>query len=114
MQAGQTQSSDDILDAYAAAWTALRIAENGAKRIPEHSSIDAKGLRMEMWYKNLAYDGGAARKQHQTLLGKWSAIEQWCQLPFWIVGDERRTRYRKPLVEDRNGASVGISGLVSN
>ena len=43
-------ASDDVLDAYAAAWIALRIAENGAKRIPEHPSIDAKGLRMEMWY----------------------------------------------------------------
>jgi len=43
-------ASDDVLDAYAAAWTALRITENGAKRIPEHPSIDAKGLRMEMWY----------------------------------------------------------------
>lgn len=43
-------ASDDILDAYAAAWTALRIAENGAKRIPSRPPIDAKGLRMEMWY----------------------------------------------------------------
>lgn len=43
-------ASDDVLDAYAAAWTALRIAENGAKRIPPRPSIDAKGLRMEMWY----------------------------------------------------------------
>ncbi len=43
-------ASDDILDAYAAAWTALRIAENSAKRIPSRPSIDTKGLRMEMWY----------------------------------------------------------------
>ena len=43
-------ASDDVLDAYAAAWTALRIAENAAKRIPPHPPIDAKGLRMEMWY----------------------------------------------------------------
>jgi predicted RNase H-like nuclease len=43
-------ASDDILDAYAAAWTAIRIAENAAKRIPLGPPIDVKGLRMEMWY----------------------------------------------------------------
>lgn len=43
-------ASDDILDAYAAAWTALRIVDNIAERIPPHPPIDAKGLRMEMWY----------------------------------------------------------------
>jgi predicted RNase H-like nuclease len=43
-------ASDDVLDAYAAAWTALRIAENAARRIPPRPPIDAKGLRMEMWY----------------------------------------------------------------
>ncbi len=42
--------SDDVLDAYAAAWTALGIAENAARRIPPRPPIDAKGLRMEMWY----------------------------------------------------------------
>ncbi len=42
--------SDDVLDAYAAAWTAQRIADNAAKRIPSRPPIDAKGLRMEMWY----------------------------------------------------------------
>ncbi len=43
-------ASDDVLDAYAAAWTALRIADNAAKRIPLPQPIDAKGLRMEIWY----------------------------------------------------------------
>ncbi len=42
--------SDDVLDAYAAACTALRIADNASKRIPLRPPIDAKGLRMEMWY----------------------------------------------------------------
>jgi predicted RNase H-like nuclease len=42
--------SDDVLDAYAAAWTALRITDNAAKRIPSRPPIDSKGLRMEMWY----------------------------------------------------------------
>ena len=43
-------ASDDILDAYAAVWTAVRIADNSAKRIPARPPIDAKRLRMEMWY----------------------------------------------------------------
>ncbi|CAN5894254.1 hypothetical protein BH18ACT11_BH18ACT11_14100 [soil metagenome] len=43
-------ASDDVLDAYAAAWTALRIADNTAACIPERSPIDARDLRMEMWY----------------------------------------------------------------
>jgi predicted RNase H-like nuclease len=39
--------SDDVLDAYAAAWTALRIAENNAKRIPPRprSTPRASGWR---------------------------------------------------------------------
>jgi predicted RNase H-like nuclease len=41
---------DDVLDAYAAAWSALRIAETAAERTPPRPPIDAKGLRMEMWY----------------------------------------------------------------
>ncbi|MDP2887110.1 MAG: DUF429 domain-containing protein [Ignavibacteria bacterium] len=40
---------DDILDAYAACWTAERIAAGKAIRIPETPPFDAKGLRMEMW-----------------------------------------------------------------
>jgi predicted RNase H-like nuclease len=43
-------AGDDVLDAYAAVWTAVRIAENSAKRIPTRPPIDAKGLKMEMWY----------------------------------------------------------------
>jgi len=42
--------SDDVLDAYAAAWTAVRIADTGAKRRPLRPPIDTKGLRMEWWY----------------------------------------------------------------
>ncbi|MGA2330110.1 MAG: DUF429 domain-containing protein [Bryobacteraceae bacterium] len=40
---------DDILDAYAACWTAERIAAGKAIRIPQTPPLDAKGLRMEMW-----------------------------------------------------------------
>ncbi len=41
---------DDILDACAACWTARRIAEGAAIRIPPEPHTDARGLRMEMWY----------------------------------------------------------------
>lgn len=41
---------DDVLDAYAALWTAARIHDDRAKRIPENPPLDSKGLRMEIWY----------------------------------------------------------------
>lgn len=41
---------DDLLDASALAWTALRIAEKKAQRVPAHPQVDSKGLRMEIWY----------------------------------------------------------------
>lgn len=41
---------DDLLDAYALAWTAMRIASGKAKRIPKNPPLDARGLRMEIWY----------------------------------------------------------------
>jgi predicted RNase H-like nuclease len=41
---------DDILDAYAALWTAQRVAQSKAKRISGHPPTDAKSLQMEMWY----------------------------------------------------------------
>lgn len=41
---------DDILDACAACWTARRIAEGTATRIPQEPHRDARGLRMEIWY----------------------------------------------------------------
>lgn len=40
---------DDILDAHALCWTAVRIASGEAKRIPEDPGVDSRGLRMEMW-----------------------------------------------------------------
>lgn len=40
---------DDILDAYAACWTAERILAGSAIRIPETPPFDSKGLMMEMW-----------------------------------------------------------------
>jgi predicted RNase H-like nuclease len=41
---------DDILDACAVCWTARRVAEGSAERIPPEPHADARGLRMEIWY----------------------------------------------------------------
>lgn len=41
---------DDVLDAYAAAWTARRILRGEAVRIPEEPERDSEGLRMEIWF----------------------------------------------------------------
>ena len=40
---------DDILDAFAACWTALRIEGGKAIPLPENVPTDAKGLRMQIW-----------------------------------------------------------------
>lgn len=40
----------DILDALALAWTAWRILQGMARRIPSHPPTDARGLRMEIWF----------------------------------------------------------------
>jgi predicted RNase H-like nuclease len=41
---------DDLNDAFAALWTSRRIAAGQARRIPDAPEVDARGLRMEMWY----------------------------------------------------------------
>ena len=41
---------DDLNDAFAALWTSHRIAAGQAQRIPNAPEVDARGLRMEMWY----------------------------------------------------------------
>lgn len=43
-------AQDDILDACAACWTARRILDDTAVRIPACPVTDSRGLRMEMWY----------------------------------------------------------------
>ncbi len=43
-------SLDDYIDALAAACTAVSILRGTATRIPDEPDIDARGLRMEMWY----------------------------------------------------------------
>lgn len=41
--------ADDLLDAVACSWTAARIALGRAHRFPADPSVDARGLRMEIW-----------------------------------------------------------------
>jgi predicted RNase H-like nuclease len=41
---------DDLLDAYVLAWTARRIVQAQTHRVPVHPEVDARGLRMEIWY----------------------------------------------------------------
>lgn len=43
-------SDDDINDAFAALWTAERMANGEAVAIPEQAQRDVAGLRMEIWY----------------------------------------------------------------
>lgn len=45
---------DDILDAVVLAWTALRIANKEACRLPPNLPIDQKGLRMEIQSRDFA------------------------------------------------------------
>lgn len=40
---------DDLLDAAANSWSAVRIAQGIAKRFPQTPPCDARGLRMEIW-----------------------------------------------------------------
>jgi predicted RNase H-like nuclease len=44
---------DDILDAVVLAWTALRITNKEACRLPPNPPVDQEGLRMEIWYQNI-------------------------------------------------------------
>jgi len=41
---------DDYIDALVSAWTAIRILNGKAERIPEAADVDPRGLRMEMWF----------------------------------------------------------------
>ncbi len=43
-------ASDDLLDACVLAWTAQRIATGDANHVPAVPPVDARGLRMEIWY----------------------------------------------------------------
>jgi predicted RNase H-like nuclease len=49
--AGAGVRPDDVLDACACCWTAQRIFEGAARRLPEgEPPRDRRGLRMEIWY----------------------------------------------------------------
>ncbi len=40
----------DLIDAYAAAWSAWRMARGKARYVPEELQMDSRGLRMGIWY----------------------------------------------------------------
>ena len=41
---------DDVIDAAACMYAALRPADGAARRVPSHPPLDRRGLRMEIWY----------------------------------------------------------------
>lgn len=41
---------DDVLDALAAMWTAVRFAGNVAEKLSSPGSVDSRGLEMVIWY----------------------------------------------------------------
>ena len=43
-------AADDVLDAYACAWTAMRIFRGEAGRLPDEPPKDARSLEMGIWY----------------------------------------------------------------
>ncbi len=49
---GRLRKSDapDLIDAYAAAWSAWRMARGKARYIPEELQMDSRGLRMGIWF----------------------------------------------------------------
>ncbi|MCJ7498779.1 DUF429 domain-containing protein [bacterium] len=43
-------TADDVLDAYACAWTAMRLFRGEAGYLPDDPERDEKGLQMAIWY----------------------------------------------------------------
>jgi predicted RNase H-like nuclease len=41
---------DDFIDACAAAWTAQRVFDGAAERLPSNIERDSRGLDMAMWF----------------------------------------------------------------
>jgi predicted RNase H-like nuclease len=41
---------EDLLDAYAVAWTAWRMARGKARYVPADPEVDSRALRMGIWY----------------------------------------------------------------
>lgn len=46
---GQHVGSDDLADAFAAAWTAARIRTGKAERLPAERTVDVEGVAMHIW-----------------------------------------------------------------
>ena len=49
LKLGSAAVASDLLDAYAAAWSAWRMARGKARRIPDELQLDSQGLRMGIW-----------------------------------------------------------------
>lgn len=47
---GGDADADDVLDAYAMAWTAIRVFRGEAGCLPEDPPSDSRGLKMALWY----------------------------------------------------------------
>ncbi len=43
-------TDEDVIDAYAAGWSAWRMATGKARSVPEHLQLDPCGLRMGIWF----------------------------------------------------------------
>jgi predicted RNase H-like nuclease len=46
---GHGVATDDVADAFAAAWSAARIASETATRFPDQRHGDARGIPMNIW-----------------------------------------------------------------
>lgn len=46
----ESADEEDVIDAYAAAWSAWRMARGKARYLPEELQLDSRGLRMGIWY----------------------------------------------------------------
>ncbi len=46
----EASAAVDLIDAYAGAWSAWRMARGKARYIPEELRMDSRGLRMGIWY----------------------------------------------------------------
>lgn len=47
---GKDVLKDDVLDAYAAAWTAMRVFRGEAGFVPQTPPCDSRGVEMAIWY----------------------------------------------------------------
>ncbi|MGD2153517.1 MAG: DUF429 domain-containing protein [Gemmatimonadales bacterium] len=50
LAAVRKSAAPDVIDAYAAAWSAWRMARGKARYVPEELQMDSRGLRMGIWF----------------------------------------------------------------